>query len=569
MKNLIKFFNLIKSDKKTKILSIITIALLFIFTIGYSLSFFDKASNKKIANIKVNNLSFNMTTNSGESDDRILHLQAGKIEQFDIILTNLNKNNVKYEIIYELCNNSDCTSISKDIPNDILVYKENEETNISGSLESNKSKGIRIITKNKSTNDYYIKLNINAGYSWNELDLVGQIKEVISIDEDINIIAYVDGKEVNELPTTCFYVATSTAYKNNMELTDTTVTFNCNYIKNKWSYTVDNINNLPDKIIVNLENKGINAIEYLTKLQEIDTNNINGLFIDDTKDKNLRYTGANPNNYVEFANTGELWRIVGIFNVTDSNGVTNRNIKLVRDESLGQYSWDATGNDDYGINDWSEADLMQELNGDYLNTNLTANKTNWYNSYLESTTQKPVFRQTGVFDYTKVVKEKYQNMINNSVWNLGGNEYTGSVPYSIPLQSQYTAERGTATYQNIRATTWTGKVGLIYASDYGFASTNAECRNNLRAGVTYINNKYDFSNGKCNTDNWLAKESWYWTLSPYTNGNNLIFGVRGNDAVVDRYSAYITNNVSPSVYLKSDIKFINGIGTKNNPYILK
>ena len=327
---------------------------------------------------------------------------------------------------------------------------------------------------------------------------------------------------------------------------------------------------LSGNIIVNYEESATDTLiaKYDT---ETKTNGVStsGLFIDNTEDVNLRYTGSNPTNYVEFANTGELWRIVGIFNVTDSNGVTNRNIKLVRDESLGQYSWDATGNDDYGINDWSEADLMQELNGDYLNTNLTANKTNWYNSYLESTTQKPVFRQTGVFDYTKVVKEKYQNMINNSVWNLGGNEYTGSVPYSIPLQSQYTAERGTATYQNSRATTWTGKVGLIYASDYGFASTNAECRNNLRAGVTYINNKYDFSNGKCNTDNWLAKESWYWTLSPYTNGNNLIFGVRGNDAVVDRYSAYITNNVSPSVYLKSDIKFINGIGTKNNPYILK
>ena len=36
------------------------------------------------------------------------------------------------------------------------------------------------------------------------------------------------------------------------------------------------------------------------------------LKFDDTSDKNLRYIGANPNNYVKFNN--ELWRIIGVFN---------------------------------------------------------------------------------------------------------------------------------------------------------------------------------------------------------------------------------------------------------------
>ena len=79
MKKLTKFFNLIKENKQTRILSLMTIAMLFIFTIGYSLSMFTGGSNKKVVNIKVNDLSFNITTNSGESNDRILHLQAGKL----------------------------------------------------------------------------------------------------------------------------------------------------------------------------------------------------------------------------------------------------------------------------------------------------------------------------------------------------------------------------------------------------------------------------------------------------------------------------------------------------------
>ena len=100
------------------------IILLFIFTLGYSLSMFTTSQNNKVANIKVNDLSFNITTNSGKSNDRILHLQAGKIEQFNIILTNLNKIDVKYEFTYELCNNQNCTETSNNIPSDISVSKE-------------------------------------------------------------------------------------------------------------------------------------------------------------------------------------------------------------------------------------------------------------------------------------------------------------------------------------------------------------------------------------------------------------------------------------------------------------
>ena len=128
---LTKFFSLIKNDKQTRFLTIITILLLFIFTLGYSISMFNGSNVKEAANINVNGLSFNMTTNSGETDDRVLHLQAGKTEQFNVVLTNLNKVNTKYELTYELCNDSKCTSTSKAIPNTITVVKEEESTEIS------------------------------------------------------------------------------------------------------------------------------------------------------------------------------------------------------------------------------------------------------------------------------------------------------------------------------------------------------------------------------------------------------------------------------------------------------
>ena len=320
---------------------------------------------------------------------------------------------------------------------------------------------------------------------------------------------------------------------------------------------------LTGEIVINYKETATDALMALYDKEEKTSNiSASGLFIDDTKDVNLRYTGANPNNYVEFANTGELWRIVGVFNVKDSAGKIERKIKLVRDESLGNYSWDTSDssiNDGCGVNDWTDADLMKELNGDYLDTTLTANKTNWYNGKNN--------QQTGTFNYTTVIKEKYQNMISNSVWNIGGNGYTGRIPYSINLLTQYYRERDIITYQNSRPTTWTGKVGLIYASDYGYASTNQECHNNLRVGVTYINNSWDYTNGLCKTDNWLAKNKWYWTLSSFTDTNNGMFVVRDGGAIYDA-GTYGISGIFPSVYLKFNVKITSGTGEKSKPYII-
>lgn len=98
---------MIKNDKRFKYTLVVTIMLLFISIIGYSLSFF----NKIVQCIKVNDLVFNITTNSGESDDRILRLQAGKTESFASTITDLNKIGTKCELIYDVCSDSNCTSI--------------------------------------------------------------------------------------------------------------------------------------------------------------------------------------------------------------------------------------------------------------------------------------------------------------------------------------------------------------------------------------------------------------------------------------------------------------------------
>ncbi len=311
------------------------------------------------------------------------------------------------------------------------------------------------------------------------------------------------------------------------------------------------------EIVINYENE--TGVDYITKLYNGDKES-NGLLVDDTKDANIRYSGSNPNNYVEFGNTRELWRIVGIFDVKDSeNSTSYKKIKLMRKDSLGSFSWDTSDssiNGGNGVNDWTNADLMKELNGDYLDITLTKNKTNWYNGKNN--------QQTGVFDYTKVIKEKYQQMISKSVWNLGASSYSGASPYNLFTLEQYNAERGSVTYQNSRPSLWTGKIGLIYASDYGYASTNEECRLNLRAGLTLKDNKMDNTTAKCKNSNWISHQ-WTWTINSYLTPST-IHGVVG---YIESSSAYGAAAIRPSVYLLPSVKIIFGDGTSSNPYKLE
>ena len=139
----------------------------------------------------------------------------------------------------------------------------------------------------------------------------------------------------------------------------------------------------------------------------------NGLEEDKTTDKNLRYVGASPRNYLKF--NDEIWRIVGVFNnitTIDEQGKEKKEslVKIVRNDLLGNYSWDSsesTINNGRGVNEWSQADLMYELNCDvksikycrddvtegYL-SNLTSGTTYWYNGENNA--------KNGSYNYKKI-----------------------------------------------------------------------------------------------------------------------------------------------------------------------
>ena len=267
---------------------------------------------------------------------------------------------------------------------------------------------------------------------------------------------------------------------------------------------------------------------------------------------NIRYTGLKPNNYITFNN--ETWRIIGVFNVyNEETNKYERLIKIVRGSSLGNYSWDTSEssiNSGYGINEWSQADLMIELNNDYLGTN--TGTTTWFNGQND--------QQTGSYDYSKNIKNEYVDKIATVRWNLGGL----SNP-TKPASSLYVEERGTSHVSTITDDTeridfYSDKIGLMYPSDNGYASSNAACRNT----TSIVSN--------CRVNNWLHAFGLYWTLSSLTTDGyttlsvyNIPQNLQYTFHSVNASTAYA---VYPTLYLKQSVKITGGTGTSTNPYTI-
>ena len=322
----------------------------------------------------------------------------------------------------------------------------------------------------------------------------------------------------------------------------------------KYKYEVDNCPNYLTTYIMDLYDNE-------------ETRTSNGLKKDNTPDQNIRYYGSNPNNYVLFNN--ELWRIIGVF---------GSNVKLIRNEKLGNLSWDSSEssiNRGYGVNEWSQADLKNYLNTMYYEgTSVTC-----YNEKNNQTTTCPANK----------LDETSKSLIDNHTWNIGAIDKTDTTivnpeTFAINTVSFYKAERGTTNGKICngrdacndtvtRTTEWTGYIGLPYPTDYAYASSESDCETNMNAG------DIDFDNGifnmTCKKNNWMHHgttmeiEDATWFMSPVADPDFAanVWYVLGGGLTNDSCAAY-PFSAFPTIYLKSNIIIESGKGTSSDPYEL-
>ena len=274
------------------------------------------------------------------------------------------------------------------------------------------------------------------------------------------------------------------------------------------------------------------------------------LAYDGTSDNNLRYVGVNPCNYVTFNGETAGWRIIGVLTTPEG-----QRLKLIRNESIGKYSWDTSEssvNYGYGINDWTDSTLKEVLNnGAYYNRT-----SGTCPSGSNGATTSCDFTSNGFIEEAK-------NQIDTITWQLGGTSYDSA---SNGLASHwYTYERGTTVYTG-RPTEWQGKVGLMYPSDYGYATSGGTSMNRAGCLAKELYNWDSSSYSDCKNNDWLYNSSIYqWTLAPFSSNSNFVFGVNA-DGNVSNNNATSRGAVQPSVYLISKTSILGGEGTQENPY---
>ncbi|MDY5873877.1 MAG: hypothetical protein SPK36_03730 [Bacilli bacterium] len=424
------------------------------------------------------------------------------------------------------------------------------------------------------------------------------LKVMVNNDEPLLLNSLSTTDVVNTTSIESRVLDTGTLFKNNTK----------EYSIRLWidyNTTLDDLNNetkvLKSKIII----KGVPSNEkeplanHVTSLSKTDTVNL----ATDDPDNNVRYIGADPSNYVYFncsdynnptADTCELWRIIGVFNnVTKRDGSKENLVKIIRADSLGNYSWDykkngvGTSTKDYGSNDWSDSQLMMMLNptnylkSSYTNSSdiISSGSQQLYSkmgSYYNGTKGcKPAAVASGAsfsctevdFTSTGLKNDTTRNAIEEVVWNLGGTNTYNSASNGLASHF-YGYERGTTVYTG-RPTTWTGKIGLMYPSDYGYATSGGTTKDRAAclAKELYSWRSSDFSDCKGN-DYLLDTNNWQWTLAPYSALALDVFGVAAHGSV-SYGDASDTMLVRPVLFLKSNIQVVKGTGAKSNPYTLK
>ncbi len=253
---------------------------------------------------------------------------------------------------------------------------------------------------------------------------------------------------------------------------------------------------------VSYENTLSNVANVQEAIEELYTltkeNEPNGHII---VENGVRYTGASPNNYVSF--NGELWRIIGIF---------DGKIKIIKNESIGSKVWNSEQK-----NDWESSSLYQYLN------------TTYYDS-LNATSK---------------------NMVENATWNTGGWNTS-----DVTVAQLYEYEK-TVPAKGSTTTSVVGYIGLMSASDYGYASSR--CYTGTQTLSNYQN---------CISTNWL-KGLEEWMLTTYSTGELDVFYVIAGGYVGGRGTVTATRLVRPSLYLKANVRISGGAGTSVNPYLLE
>ena len=233
----------------------------------------------------------------------------------------------------------------------------------------------------------------------------------------------------------------------------------------------------------------------------------------------------------------------------------------MRGSVIGSYSWDSSDysiNEGYGVNEWSQADLMKLLNSGYDSESIGGSL---YWNAKSGTCYNGQNNATGSCNFTStgLKNDTTRNLIAETTYYIRGHNDS-----EIFVDAMYDKERASGTVYTGRPTTWKGKISLPYVSDYGYATDLNQCQKTLLF----------YKDPECAANNWMKNivtnngGNWGWLLTPNSgNASNAWFMHSPGD--VGNYDyAFPANGVSPVLYLDSKLVIGSGSGSSSAPYQL-
>ena len=344
-----------------------------------------------------------------------------------------------------------------------------------------------------------------------------------------------------------------------VESTSNTYTFT-NLAKGTYkikAYVLDSNNKISEVISKNIEITSMSLSEYIMS-QYTGTQGENGIYYHDASltngagDNSYRYAGASEavNNYVCFGSTqspcpaDNLYRIIGVFGdkvkliksdyattallgadgdyskMYTANNYDNSNYKGNNLANVAAYNWNKSNQ-----NTWS----LSNLNKTNLNTNFITN-----------------------------IGADWAAKIADTTWKVGGNTYAkirDAVP-SVAYQNEIVSPVTTNSQDN--ATELKAKIGLMYASDYGFAA----------APSSWTTNLYSYDGTAIKSVNWMHMGLAEWTISRRADRSSSAFRVYDTGYVYSDNVGNVAYGVRPVFNLSSSVNYVSGSGTAADPILV-
>ena len=251
-------------------------------------------------------------------------------------------------------------------------------------------------------------------------------------------------------------------------------------------------------------------------------------------DNSYRYSSKSAKNYVCFGTDDttcpkdNLYRIIGLF---------GGNIKLVKNDYAGSDLLGTNGN--YGGQATTEEEVGYNGSKNPLEKYSFGSNNTWSSSKLNTINLNTNFINN--------IGNKWSNMIISAVWKVGGNTSTNILNNSV--RTVFTNE-----INNPVNNTYTAKIGLMYVSDYGYASVASRWTTMME----------ESSSGHANIDNYLFLRFNDWTITPNSGNSNNVYSIE-SEGIVTTASVNAAYGIRPAFYLKDSVMYVSGTGTISDP----